>query len=231
MVIKMEKSKLGVVLPVLAGAAFLLALFGHVEGALILLIYAIVAEKDDWLIKQSVKALFFGLFIKLANLLAVMLFDLVRAPFRLWLELSAYNSSPIRIINVISSVQSAAAYILQVVFVLIAVYAFVWLMRGKNAFIPGLESIADKTVGLIKEKKEKKAKKAAPAAAPTPPAPPPKPPAAPVQPAPSVSPPPPPAAEPIVQASPQLKPEQWLCACGAANEGNFCAKCGAHRPQ
>lgn len=241
----MTKGKYGISLVAVAIVAFFLAFFGLLEALVLILAFALILEKDQWLSRQVFQAFYLRLAYVAAVTVIGWVFTAINALFGLF---NAY-----RVISFFSGFHNVVNFLLQVGLFVLALIAVLRLAKGKDAGLPLISGLVDTTFGLIKPKA-----KPAPAPAPPPPAPAS---AAPYQapyqqqsytpPAPPPQQPPAPAAsaqpavrEPAVPAAPlpitDEKPaapaakapatESWVCSCGKENKGNFCAGCGQRKP-
>lgn len=231
----MTQGKYGLNLLALALLAFVLSFFGYVEVLVLLLAYAVLAEKDHALTHGTLQALYLRLTYDIARTLIGWLIGLFVKFFDLFSANTVVNAF-YRIENVLNGLLYAA---LLVAFVL----AIIQLLKNKACKLPLLSHLADLTMGLVKQKTPAPAAYATPAPAAY--SPPPVPPAVSVPPAYAT---PAPAASvvrsaPIVQAQPDRTVQEtslpqsesagttaWICSCGQENTGKFCMKCGQPRP-
>ena len=243
----MTQGKYGLNLTAIAILGFVLAFFGLLEALILFLAYALILEKDQWLTRQVFQAFYLTLAYKVALTVVGWFFTAINAFFGLF---DAY-----KVINFFTSVHSVIRFLLNIGLFVLALIAVLRLAKSKDANLPVLAGLTDKTMGLIKPK-AKPQPQPAPAAYTAPPPPPPAAPAAPPQAAyqPPTPPPPPAAPEaPPVVSEPQPEeashPEEqpveeaappapaadknsWFCTqCGKENQGNFCIGCGAPKPK
>lgn len=225
----MTKGKFGLNLAAIAILAFVLGFF-ELSIALVLLVgFAALAEKDEWLTRQTLQALFLYLGYKVVVVVVGWFFSLLNEVFS-WF-------SAIGVMNVFSDIHDVFSLILYILFLLLTILAIVNLLRKKDAGIPLASHLADYAMGIIKIKP---VPQYTPPAAPVYPQPvQPAAPAAsyyqqpvqPAAPAPEAAPAAPVApVAPIIPEAP-VAPPGWTCSCGRENNGNFCMSCGNPRPK
>ena len=225
----MTKGKFGLNLAAIAILTFVLGFF-ELSIALVLLVgFAALVEKDDWLTRQTLQGLFLFLGYKVVVVAVGWFFSLLNEVF------SWFNA--IVVMTVFNDIHDVFKLIVFVLFLLLTIMAIVNLLRSKDAGIPLAGHLADYTMGIIKAKP---VPQYTPPAAPAYPQPvQPAAPAAsyyqqpvqPVAPAPEAVP-----AQPVVPAAPiipeaPVAPPGWTCSCGRENNGNFCMSCGNPRPR
>ncbi|MDW7656533.1 MAG: hypothetical protein SCM11_05080 [Bacillota bacterium] len=243
----MTKGKYGLSLVAIAILAFVLAFFGLLEALILFLAFALILEKDQWLSRQVFQAFYLRLAYVILLTVIDWIFKVINAFFGLF--------SAFRVINFFNSVQSIIQFLLYVGLFAMALIAVLRLAKGKDAGLPLISSLVDKTFGIIKPKAKPQAQpqqayqppQAAPYQAPVPSAQVYQPPAAQAAP-------PPPAPAPVEEAVPQAAPAQeappsktaeettpaeappapkadgsWTCSCGRENNSNFCMSCGKPR--
>jgi hypothetical protein len=233
----MTKGKYGLSLVAVAILSFVLAFFGLLEALILFLAFALILEKDQWLSRQVFQALYLRLAYVILSTVIGWAFTVINAFFGLF---KAY-----RVINFFNSTQSVIQFLLYVGLFAMALIAVLRLAKGKDAGLPLIGTLVDKTFGIITPKAKPQPAYQAPQAAPyqapapnaqayQPPAaqaaPPPPPPAAPApQPEPAA---PPPVEKPAPAETPSEPKADgtWTCSCGRDNNSNFCMSCGKPRP-
>ena len=242
----MTKGKYGISLVAVAIVAFFLAFFGLLEALVLILAFALILEKDQWLSRQVFQAFYLRLAYVAAVTVIGWVFTAINALFGLF---NAY-----RVISFFSGFHNVVNFLLQVGLFVLALIAVLRLAKGKDAGLPLISGLVDATFGLIKPKE--KPVQTPPPAAPAgnapyqapyqqqsyTPAP------APQQAPASADSAQPAYREPAVSAAPPPKNEEkpaapvapppaaapvsdsWVCSCGKENKGNFCAGCGQRKP-
>lgn len=133
----MQKGKFGIYLWFYAMLAFVLAFLGQVLLAGLLLGFVIVAEKDEWVIKQVMQA--FGLAI-FASVVGEVL-DII----------NVFGSVPFigSLFNTVFNVIETLVAILILVFCIIGI---VRVCKGQDAGVPAFNRLANRAFGLIQQK-------------------------------------------------------------------------------
>lgn len=198
----MLKGKYPIVLPAVAAISFVLAFFGYYEILVLVVAYALLCERDNWLIKQTLQALYLGLSVGAVLTVLGWVFSFVNVPS--WTDMTGFYSFTANVHGVLNGI----ANIFLLVFALMGLLK---VIKGEDANLPIFGDLADKSMGIIKPKPVY-----------TPPVPPVAPPVQPnQQPAPFVQ--APPMGAPV--------PSDWHCPkCGKVNSGKFCAGCGTQNP-
>ena len=198
----MKKGKFGLSPAAIAVIAFIFVLLRQPIAVLLICGFALLAEKDEWLNRQTIQALLLMIAYYVADLIQGWIFGGL-ATFFGWVKL-------FKVASVMATISSIVGTILYLALAVFSVIAIIKLLGGKDAGLPLISQIASGDF-VIKEKRR--------------PAP------APVQPQ-YAAPAPPPApvveeAPAPVPAAPA--PSTSFCAnCGAPmHEGAvFCAECG-----
>lgn len=223
----MTLGKFGLSLAAVAVLAFILGFFGFLEVLVLIVAFALILEKDPWLTRQTLQALFLRLAYSVALTVVGWVFTAFNALFGLF--------DAFKVMSVFGQIQSVINFLLYIGLFIFSLIAVLKLARGEDAALPLVGSLADATMGLIK-------KKTVPSPAPAPApvsyatAPTPVPPAASAAPTPvtyAAAPTPVAPAAPAVSA-PAPAPAAsavWTCSCGRENNGNFCMSCGNPRPK
>jgi hypothetical protein len=222
-----------------AAIAFAIAFFNFAEVLVLLVLivgYALIAEGNNWLTKQTLQALYLRL--SLSILLTVIGWIFYGFNFLLG------TGHLYGVQSVMNNLQNVFDGILYVLMLAACIVAVVRVVGGKDANLPLFGTLADKSLGLFTKKvapsnyQYPQQPAPGPYAAPsqytapgqyTAPAQPVAPvkPAAPVQPATVLQPEAP--VQPVVPVQPAAS-ETWTCSCGRINTGKFCAGCGAKNP-
>lgn len=229
----MTQGKYGLNLAAVAILVFVLGFFGFFEAMVLVLAFAVILEKDPWLIRQALQALYLRIAYSVALTVVGWIFKGFRTLFG-W-----FNA--FKAVNAFGTAWDWVNSLLYIGLFALSVIAVLRLAKNKDAGVPVLGSLADATLGVFKPKPQPAPgypptyqQPAAPAyqAQPANPYQPPSPPVAPVPPpsaaaAPAAA--PTPVAEPAAPP-PAAKPSDlWTCACGRENNGNFCMSCGSRR--
>ena len=138
----MEKSKLGIPVTLLAGAACLLGLYGGYIILGILVGYVLLKEEDLWLKKFCVKVLALMLAFSLASTVLGLIPDLLHILYS-FLEIFRVNIYLSVIHNIFNLFGNALSLLKVVLFLLLALTAF----TGKNIKIPVVDPFLDKHIG------------------------------------------------------------------------------------
>ena len=133
----MQKGKYGIYLWFYAMLAFVLAFLGQVLLSGLLLGFVIVAEKDEWVIKQVMQA--FGLAIFSSLVSAVLSI------------INVFGSVPIigNLFDIAFSVINALVAILVLVFCIVGI---VHVCKGEDANVPVFSRLANRAFGFIQQK-------------------------------------------------------------------------------
>lgn len=205
----MAKGKFGLSLSAIAVIAFGFAALGQPQSVLLVTGFALLAERDAWLNRQTMQALLLTIAYYLADLVTGWVFGGL-ARILGWARLYGAAGA----LETVSSVVGDALYI---VLIALAALAALQVLRGKDAGLPFLSRMAggDFAAALAPASSAPSAPAAPPATAPQPA------PAAPV--APEAPPSDPAPAEPEAIAG------RFCPACGSAIPGDsrFCTECGA----
>ncbi|NLV98679.1 MAG: zinc ribbon domain-containing protein [Clostridiaceae bacterium] len=230
----MKKGKFGLSPAAIAVIAFIFVLLRQPIAVLLICGFALLAEKDEWLNRQTIQALLLMIAYYVADLIQGWIFGGL-ATFFGWVKL-------FKVASVMATISSIVGTILYLALAVFSVIAIIKLLGGKDAGLPLISQIASGDF-VIKEKRRPAPAPVQPQyAAPAPPqeSAPVQPqyaaPAPPQEPAPVqqqyAAPVPPPA--PVVEEAPAPvpaapAPSTSFCAnCGAPmHEGAvFCAECG-----
>lgn len=132
----MQKGKFGICYWFYAVTAFVLAFLGQTLLAGLLLGFVIVAERDDWAVKQTMQAFLLSLVTGvIGNVFGIFNFGII----------------PVigGVINTIIGVIKGIVALLVLVCVIIGI---IRTARGQDAKIPLMSALADRAFGIIKEK-------------------------------------------------------------------------------
>jgi hypothetical protein len=217
----MEQTRVKLSVTALAILAFVLSYFGQLELLFLLIAYAVIIDKSQPLTRMSLQALYLYLAYRLIRLVIGWIFGFFSWFFNL---VNAYGA-----VSGFATVEGYINIIISLAFFVACVLAVIQIISKQKCELPMLNTMADKTLGLVVPKAKPQPQYQQPVQpyqAPTAPPPP----AAPVVP-PPVQPAPPPAAAPTAPAAAPAAPTAWTCSCGHQNHGNFCMKCGSPRPK
>jgi hypothetical protein len=221
----MTKGKFGLNLAAVAILTFVLAFFGFLEALVLLVAYALLIEKNQWLTRQTLQALYLKLIYNVVVTVVGWAFTLLEKFFGL------FKASGI--VNALFNINTFINTLLYICLFLLCALAVTRLLKEQDADIPLAANLSDYTMGKVEGLVPPAAPAAtayqAPAAA------------APVssRPAPAQE----PAAEAVQQSTAadcvdadaeqadQATGGTWKCGtCGRKNTGNFCIGCGNNRP-
>ncbi len=225
----MKKGKYGVAHGVVAAAALAFAILKMPTLVALVLAYALLAEKDEWLNRQTLYAFILSVSYYLIDLVISGGFGALTRVIG-WFRFY-------RLLEFASGAQVVLQTALYILLIAACVLALVRVVKGKDAGIPLVSKLVDLATGTPTPPKPKPAPQPTPAPVPQPmPAPVPQPVPAPIpQPVPAPIPQPVPAPHPAsvpqpVSATPIAVMPGWQCGCGTHNDGNFCVSCGQKRP-
>jgi len=233
----MKIGKYGLHFTAVAVLAFILAFFGFVEALIFVTAFALLAEKEPWLIRQTLQALYLRFAYGIVLIIFGWIFGGLHALIR---GVRAYD-----LLNGIGRAHNLVNGALYIGLFALAALAAIRLIKGQDAGIPGISRLVDFTMGLKRTASVPSSaqppvpqpiQQTMPSPAPEAPAP-----SAPPKPEPPQAPAPEPAKAPEakaeVAAAPEPKPEpmaaeagSWVCACGRSNKGKFCVQCGTPKP-
>ena len=215
----MKKGKYGVALGIVAAAALVFGILKMPTLVVLILAYALLAEKDDWLTRQSLYAFVLTVSYYVIDLIISGGFGALSGVFG-WLDFY-------RLQQFTSGAQVVLQTALYILLIAASILALVRVLNNKDAGIPLVSKLVDLATGAAPTPKPIPATK--PNAVQPMHAPVPQPVAAPMS-APIPQPVPQPAPAPAPQpASPVPRVSGWLCGCGTHNDGNFCVSCGQRK--
>lgn len=211
----MTKGKFGLSLAAVAVIAFGFAALRQPQSVLLVVGFALLAEKDEWLNRQAMQALLLTIAYYLAELVTSWVFGGLARLFGL---VNLYGAA-----SSMSTVDSFVGDVLYLALIVFSVLAVVRVLRGKDAGLPFLSKMADGGIAAALKPKTRTAEASAQTAPPVQAAPigaqyaPPVQPSAPIQ-------------TPPVAAQAAPVPAVRLCpACSAPlhEDSRFCTECGA----
>ena len=210
----MEQTRVKLSVVALAILAFVLSYFGHLELLFLLVAYAVIIDKSQPLTRMSLQALYLYVAYRVIRLVLGWIFGFFGWFFNL---INAYGA-----VSGFATVQSYINTIISLAFFVACLLAVIQIISKKKCELPMLNTLADKTLGLVTPKAKPQPQYQQPVQ-------PYQAPAAPVAPsaAPDAAPAQPSSAQPAAPAAPSA----WTCSCGHENHGNFCMKCGSPRPK
>lgn len=139
----MKKGAFGIKLSFYAVLAFVLAFLGQTLLLGLLLGFVLVAEKDEWLTRQTMQAFFLTIAV-----------SVVQGALSLVSKLCGWMPSigPISVGSVVSALFgwiNWAVSVVAVVFIIIAVFK---VAKGGEANVPLCSALANKAYGIVKER-------------------------------------------------------------------------------
>ena len=129
----MQKGKFGICLWFYAALAFVLAFLGQVVLCALLLGFVIAAEKNEWVIKQTMQALFLSLFSAVVSAV-LSIFDVFDS---IWFFRS-----------VVSVIVSVIMGIVSLLILIGVIVALVRVTKDKDANLPLLSKLASRIVAM-----------------------------------------------------------------------------------
>ncbi len=214
----MKKGKYGVALGIVAAAALAFGILKMPTLVVLILAYALLAEKDEWLTRQTLYAFMLTVSYYLIDLVLSGGFAALVGVLG-WLRFY-------RLLEFTSGAQVVLQTALYILLIAASILALVRVLKNKDAGIPLVSKLVDLAMGVAPTPK--------PVSTPTPtPAPQP-------IPVPKPSPIPAPVPQTVPKPTPVPVPQPvssapamsgWQCVCGAQNDGNFCVGCGQRKQQ
>ncbi len=131
----MKKDRFGICINFYAVLAFVLAILGQTLLGGLLLGFVIVVEKDEWLTRQAMQAFFLTLVSEIVQVIIGFLSLFYRIPI---------------LGSVLSMIFSVVTSIISLVLIIFAIIGLVNVIKGKDAAIPGLKTLAERAFGLVK---------------------------------------------------------------------------------
>lgn len=131
----MSKGIFGLRLSAIAVLIFVICFFGSIEVLILLAAYALLIEKNRWLIKQAFQALYLKLGYMIALTAVGWIFDFFRFLFG-W---SAFLGTVHTILN----------FIIGVILLLLTLLAILRVMREEDADLPVFGNLADHTMDAV----------------------------------------------------------------------------------
>lgn len=211
----MTKGKFGLSLAAVAVIAFGFAALRQPQSVLLVVGFALLAEKDEWLNRQAMQALLLTIAYYLAELVTSWVFGGLARLFGL---VNLYGAA-----SSMSTVDSFVGDVLYLALIVFSVLAVVRVLRGKDAGLPFLSKMADGGIAAALKPKTRTAEASAQTAPPVQAAPigaqyaPPVQPSAPIQT-------PPVAAQAAPVSAVRLCP---ACSAPLHEDSRFCTECGA----
>lgn len=147
-VFAMQKGKTGLTLTFYAVLAFAAAFFGGVTASLLVAGFVIIVEKNDWLTKQSLEAVFLTMSISLLSFLfnhcETWLKDMIG-----WFDPYSYGGDAY---GILTNIFSFFAFVITVLEVVLTIIAISRVCKGKNAGLPILDDLANRALGIFRPK-------------------------------------------------------------------------------
>jgi hypothetical protein len=139
----MNKGKFGISLTALAILAFVLCFFDLTVVLVLLVAYAFLIEKDEWLTRQSFQALY----LNIAYITALTVVGWIFSFFITILNWAkAYGASA-----VLGEAESFIKFLLGIALFVCALLAVLRILKDKDARLPVLGKLADYTMGIIEK--------------------------------------------------------------------------------
>lgn len=133
----MKKGKYGIILAFYAVLAFLLAILNQTLLCGLLLGFVLIAEQDEWTIRQVLQAFLLSLFTSLlSNVLSIF---------------SIFTKIPFIGFAISGIIQTILSLISLVIFIL-AIIAITKVVKGKDASIPGINKFVNWAYGIVVKK-------------------------------------------------------------------------------
>ncbi len=130
----MNKGKFGLNLGTIAAIAFVFGVLRQPEAVLLVVAFALLAERDEWLNRQAMQALLLTVTYYLADLVIGWLFGGLARLFG-WIDL--YGAA-----GAMGTAASIAADLLYIALIVLSVLAVLRLLRGKDAGLPLIAQLA-----------------------------------------------------------------------------------------
>lgn len=137
--------KFGISLKVLAILTFVLAFFVSIEILMLVVAFCVVAEKDAWLIRQSLQALFLKLSVVIVTNILGWFFAAI-----LWFAGSILRA---RDLSAIVGINSFLIGLVGIAFFVLTFIAVLNLINGKDAKVPLFSKLAGYAMGKVDSKK------------------------------------------------------------------------------
>ncbi|MDF2821754.1 MAG: hypothetical protein K0R15_2195 [Clostridiales bacterium] len=142
----MFKGKYGISLPAIAVLAFVLAFLGYWEMTLLLIGYAVVLEKDEWLGRQTMSALILSLLIYCIEFV-------VRRIFTAWeycaIKIASW-SDKFYMYN--AKTENTILWIIGILFFVLFIISLIQVARHKDAKIPVVYGLTNWAFGFVVQK-------------------------------------------------------------------------------
>jgi len=142
----MEKGKFGISINVIAVIAFIFVILRQPQSVLLVVGFALLAEKNEWLNKQVIQSLFLIITYYLAVFVADFIFGGIASFFG---SVNIYEAS-----GLILKINSFIAGILLIVLVVFSIMAILKVLKGQDAGIPYFSTIINTTVPTFAPKVE-----------------------------------------------------------------------------
>ena len=141
----MKKGKFGVVLPLYAVAAMILAMFGNIIPVVALTIFVIAVEKDEWASRQCIQAscvIAFGWIISEAV-------TILKTPFADWVGHFVYSGGYAAFVEYYNYSFSILLDLVRVFFLVMLLIGAIKVARGGEANIPLASKFANWAYGKV----------------------------------------------------------------------------------
>ncbi|MDD2955954.1 MAG: hypothetical protein PHD67_06530 [Oscillospiraceae bacterium] len=152
----MTKGKYGIAPAAVAALAFVFAILDMPLAGVLLMAYAVLAEKDEWLIRQTLQALILSLASSILQMLIGAVFVTLAGAVDQWF----YDFS-----SVLYGVNNVLCNLVSILVFILAILGIIKAIKGSDTGIPLLNGLAAKATGaVIASAKPAKAPAPAPAA-------------------------------------------------------------------
>ncbi|HOV68829.1 MAG TPA: hypothetical protein PLZ84_00730 [Clostridia bacterium] len=137
----MKLGKYGLSLAAVGALSFVLCFLGVIEALILVLAYCVIVEKDQYLIKQSLQALYLLIAYNLIITAIGWIFS-----FFIWLFklVSAYE-----VVESIMNINSFVDGVIYVGLFVLSLLAVINILRGRDAGVPLINTLADATMGKV----------------------------------------------------------------------------------
>ncbi|HHX60242.1 MAG TPA: zinc ribbon domain-containing protein [Epulopiscium sp.] len=131
----MEKGKFGISVSIIAVIAFIFAILQQPQSVLLVVGFALLAEKNEWLNKQVMQSLLLTITYYVASLVVGFIFGGISRGFA---TVDFYTLS-----NLAGGINSFIGGVLQIALIIFSVIAILNVMRGKDAGVPYFSKLMD----------------------------------------------------------------------------------------
>ncbi len=141
----MTKGKIGIALPIIAALVFVFAILNQPLAILLIVGFAVIAEKDEWLNRQVIQ----GLLLNVAYIIARLAFNIFFGFFdHILTNFEAYEAA-----STFGDIHNVISDLLYVALLVFAIISIIKVVAGKEANIPVLSKIAEGGFKALEVKK------------------------------------------------------------------------------